>query len=145
MPHIDEELSLKLFVVLSKAYKSLMDSAAKDIRTYGLSPSEFAIMEALYSKGRYPIQQIGEAILLTSGSMTYNIDKLENKGLLRRVLCQDDRRVVHAEMTEAGEKLFDHIFPKHRTYIHEVMTGLSSEQKAEAILLLKLLGKGKPG
>lgn len=145
MPHTDEKLSLKLFVVLSKAYKSLMEAATKDIRTYGLSASEFAIMEALYSKGRYPIQQIGEAILLTSGSMTYNIDKLENKGLLRRVLCQEDRRVIYVEMTEDGRRLFDDIFPKHTVYMHNAMSGLSSEQKLEAIRLLKMLGKQKPG
>lgn len=138
----DHETALKLFVVLSKAYRSLMDEAMRDMRGYGLSPSEFGILEVLYAKGRTPIQQIAGKILLTSGTMTYNIDKLENKGLLRRVLSREDRRVVFAELTEQGEALFGDIFPKHADKIRAMMGVLSEGEQQEAIGLLKRLGKG---
>src|SRR5690348_11547561 len=103
---LDEEqaASLKLFVILSKAYKTLMDHAVKDIRQYGVSSSEFAILEVLYTKGRIPLQQIGEKVLITSGSITYNIDKLEKKGLMKRVPCPEDRRVTYAEISETGKQ-----------------------------------------
>lgn len=143
MPLDDEhKQSLKLLVVLSKAYKTLMEKAAKDIKQYGLSPSEFAIMEVLYAKGRVPLQQVGEKILITSGTMTYNIDKLEKKKLLQRIPCQDDRRVTYAELTPAGSEWFDRIFPQHATGIHRLMNSLSSEQKQQAIELIKTLGLG---
>lgn len=106
----DQSTSLKLFVVLSKAYKTVMDRAVKDMKQYGLSPSEFMILEVLYTKGKIPLQQIGGKILVTSGSITYNIDKLENKGLLKRVPCEEDRRVIYAEITAEGIELFDRIF-----------------------------------
>ncbi|WP_047014061.1 MarR family winged helix-turn-helix transcriptional regulator [Paenibacillus sp. IHB B 3415] len=141
---IDQEqaASLKLFVVLSKAYKSLMDQAVKDMKSHGLASAEFMVLEVLYHRTRIPLQQIGEKILVTSGSITYNIDKLEKRGLLKRVPCEDDRRVTYAEITEAGRELFDDIFPRHVSSIHSLMGGLDREEKAQATQLLKKLGKG---
>ncbi|NUU60188.1 MarR family winged helix-turn-helix transcriptional regulator [Paenibacillus agri] len=138
----DEAASLKLFVVLSKAYKTLMDLAVKDMKSHGLSSAEFMILEVLYHRTRIPLQQIGEKILVTSGSITYNIDKLENKGLLKRVPCSDDRRVTYAEITTAGRELFDDIFPLHVSSLHRLMGGLNTEEKEQATELLKRLGKG---
>ncbi|WP_025695642.1 MarR family winged helix-turn-helix transcriptional regulator [Paenibacillus durus] len=138
----DEAASLKLFVVLSKAYRSLMDRAVKDMKSYGLSSAEFMVLEVLYHRTRIPLQQIGEKILVTSGSITYNIDKLEKKGLLKRVPCSEDRRVTYAEITEEGRKLFDEIFPKHVAMLHGMMGGLNTEEKEQATEWLKLLGKG---
>ncbi|MFD2611117.1 MarR family winged helix-turn-helix transcriptional regulator [Paenibacillus gansuensis] len=142
--HLDSDpaQSLKLFVILSKAYKTLMDQAVRDMKQYGLSPSEFTILEVLYTKGSIPLQQIGDKILITSGTITYNIDKLAAKGLLRRVPCQEDRRVTFAEITEEGNRLFDTIFPQHAGRLHSLMHGLSPEEKDAAMILLKKLGKG---
>jgi MarR family 2-MHQ and catechol resistance regulon transcriptional repressor len=145
MPDIadrDQEVTLKLFVVLSKAYKTIMEHAVKDMKQHGMSPSEFTILEVLYNKGRIPLQQIGEKILVTSGSVTYNIDKLEKKGLLKRVPCEEDRRVIYAEITADGIALFDRIFPEHGAVVHSVMDALSLEEKLQATELLKKLGKG---
>lgn len=139
---LDQAASLKLFVVLSKAYKSLMDHAVKDMKSHGLASAEFMVLEVLYHRTRIPLQQIGEKILVTSGSITYNIDKLEKRGLLKRVPCDEDRRVTYAEITEAGRELFDDIFPKHVASIHGLMGGLNEEEKRQTTELLKKLGKG---
>lgn len=137
----DQAISLKLFVVLSKAYRTIMDQAVRDMKKYGLSPSEFTILEVLYNKGRIPLQQIGEKILITSGSITYNIDKLVQKGLIRRVPCESDRRVIYAELTTSGTELFEQIFPDHADFVHSRMKGLDQAEKLQAIDLLKRLGK----
>ncbi|WP_159885717.1 MarR family winged helix-turn-helix transcriptional regulator [Paenibacillus puerhi] len=138
----DHAASLKAFVVLSKAYKTVMDRAVKDMKQYGLSPSEFMILEVLYTKGRIPLQQIGEKVLVTSGSITYNVDKLEKKGFLKRIPCEEDRRVIYADITAKGREQFDLIFPKHTSTIHSLARGLSLEEKREVIELLKKWGKG---
>lgn len=65
----EQAASLKLFVVLSKAYRAVMDRAVKDMKQYGISPSEFMVLEVLYTKGKIPLQQIGEKVLITSGSI----------------------------------------------------------------------------
>lgn len=137
----DGERALKLLVVLSKAYKVVMAEAVKDMQRHGLSATEFAVLELLYHKGRTPLQRIGQHILLTSGSITYTVDKLETKGLLRRVPCPEDRRVTHAELTTAGRALFDRIFPEHARAVAAIMKGLSAAEKETAIQLLKKLGR----
>lgn len=138
----NQDLSLKLFIVLSKAYKVTMERAVKDMKKRGLSETEFTVLELLYHKGKYSIQRIGEKILVTSGGMTYTIDKLEKKGYLRRVACPEDRRVTYAEITDEGAELLRNIFPSHAQVIESLMQGLSIEEKEYAITLIKKIGIG---
>ncbi|MED1953644.1 MarR family transcriptional regulator [Brevibacillus centrosporus] len=135
-----DELSLKLFVILSRAYRSISDFVTDDMKRYGLNPSEFMVLELLYHKGEQPIQHIGKKVLLASGSMTYVIDKLESKQLLERKSSQEDRRVIYASITKAGKQLMDEIFPQHRAAIEKLFKGLTAEQKDTMIQLLKETG-----
>lgn len=132
--------SLKLFIVLSRAYKAVNEHVNKFIQANGLNPTEFAVLELLYHKGDQPLQQIGGKILLASGSITYVVDKLEQKGLLKRVACPNDRRVTYAQISDEGKQFIDGIFPEHEKRINELMTALSGEEKQTAIELLKKLG-----
>ena len=133
--------TLKLFVVLSRASRSLMDTAQQDMKRYELNPSEFAVLELLYHKGPTPIQQIGQKILLASGTMTYVIDKLSSKGLIVRKASELDRRVIDIELTESGETLMESVFPEHAKVIHEACSPLTAEEQDTLIGLLKKLGK----
>ena len=132
--------SLKLFIVLSRAFKALNEEINKNIQENGLNPTEFAVLELLYHKGDQPLQQIGGKILLASGSITYVVDKLEQKGYLKRVACPKDRRVTYAQISEEGRKLIDDIFPNHEERINELMSALSPQEKEETINNLKKLG-----
>ncbi|CAM3988666.1 MarR family transcriptional regulator [Bacillus luti] len=75
----DENLSLKLFVILSRELQSITKRIEKDIKIYGLNPTEFAMLKLLYSKGDQPIQKLGDKTLLASSSITYVVDRLEKK------------------------------------------------------------------
>jgi MarR family 2-MHQ and catechol resistance regulon transcriptional repressor len=132
--------SLKLFIVLSRAYKAINEHVNKMIQANGLNPTEFAVLELLYHKGDVPLQQIGGKILLASGSITYVVDKLEQKGLLKRVACPNDRRVTYAQISETGKQFIEEIFPDHAKRIDELMSSLDESEKEEAIRLLKKLG-----
>lgn len=132
--------SLKLFIVLSRAYKAINEQVNKFIQTNGLNPTEFAVLELLYHKGDQPLQQIGGKILLASGSITYVVDKLEQKNLLKRIACPKDRRVTYAQITEEGKKFIESIFPEHARQIDQLISTLSEDEKEEAIHLLKKLG-----
>lgn len=136
----DSNQSLKLFIVLSRAYKAINEQVNKFIQSKGLNPTEFAVLELLYHKGDQPLQQIGGKILLASGSITYVVDKLEEKGLLKRAACPKDRRVTYAQITDDGKKFIDEIFPDHEQRIHELMSSLTTDEKETSIELLKKLG-----
>ncbi|QOT00014.1 MarR family transcriptional regulator [Brevibacterium sp. JNUCC-42] len=137
----NQEQSLHLFVVLSRAFNWASAHVHKDIRQYDLNPTEFGVLELLFHRGRQPLQQIGDKILISSGNITYVVDKLEKKGYLLRKPCPNDRRVIYAELTQDGEQFLQDIFPKHQEKLAEALNGLSSEEKEIAIVLLKKLGK----
>ncbi len=136
----DQELSLKLFIVLSRALEAIEKQVVKNVKEYGLNLTEFAVLELLYHKGDQPIQKIGQKILLASSSITYVVDKLEEKKYLIRKACPTDRRVTHASITEEGKKLMQEIFPKHREAITKIMGGLTPDEKEVVIEKLKKLG-----
>ena len=62
----DVQVSLKLFVVLTRALQAIETKVVQNIKTYGLNLTEFAVLELLYHKGDQPIQKIGQKVLLTS-------------------------------------------------------------------------------
>ncbi|HHY20981.1 MAG TPA: MarR family transcriptional regulator [Bacilli bacterium] len=137
---LEEDVSLKLFVVLTRTLQAIKKRAEEDIKKYGLNPTEFAVLELIYNKGDQPIQKIGDKVLIASSSITYVVDKLEQKQLLRRKPCPNDRRITYATITEEGKKLMDDIFPNHRQAIFEIFSGLNLEEKQALIVELKKLG-----
>ncbi|ADU28776.1 MarR family winged helix-turn-helix transcriptional regulator [Evansella cellulosilytica] len=136
----DEELSLKLFIVLSRAFQSIKKRVEEDIRSYGLNPTEFAVLELVYHKGDQPIQRIGDKVLIASSSITYVVDKLEKKQLIKRRPCPSDRRITYATITSKGENFMNEVFPKHKTAIDEICAGLDSKERDFMIHQLKKLG-----
>lgn len=135
------ERSLRLFRVLARAFGNIQELSFRDIKTYGLNPTEFAVLELLYHKGPIPLQKIGARLLILSGGVTYTIDKLEKAGLVRRRHCDSDRRVIYAEATDQGRELMDRIFPQHALALHRALSGLNDEEKELATELMKRLGK----
>lgn len=134
------DLALKLFVVLARAHGSLMEHARRDIERSELTQTEFAVLEVLYHKGRLTIGEIGERVLLTSGSMTYVVDKLERRGLLERTPCPEDQRATYVVLTAEGRRLIGRIFPGHAAALERATAGLSVAEKRQAVELLKRLG-----
>ncbi|MFL9650410.1 MAG: MarR family transcriptional regulator [Exiguobacterium chiriqhucha] len=135
---MEERQTLKAITVLLRASQSIQDVVKQEVAEYGLNPTEFSVLELLYHKGDQPIQTIGKKVLLTSGSMTYIVDRLEAKGYLIRKACPSDRRVTYAALTEEGRTLMSRIFPAHEQRMDELFDGLDL---ANTITQLKTVGK----
>lgn len=136
----DSKISLKLFVVLNRALQSIQKKVVKDIKRYGLNLTEFAVLELLYNKGEQPIQKIGKKVLLASSSITYVVDRLEEKKFIKRRACPNDRRVIYAHLTDEGKELMEKTFPEHEEAISKIFGGLTIEEKKVLIHQLKKLG-----
>ncbi|WP_228619950.1 MarR family transcriptional regulator [Exiguobacterium sp.] len=135
---MEERQALKAITVLFRASQSIQDMVKQEVAAYGLNPTEFSVLELLYHKGDQPIQMIGKNVLLSSGSMTYIVDRLEAKGYLQRKACPSDRRVTYAALTETGTDLMNQIFPAHARRIDELFDGLDLD---DTITQLKTVGK----
>ncbi|REK71792.1 MarR family winged helix-turn-helix transcriptional regulator [Paenibacillus paeoniae] len=141
MSNKDTNDALDMYIALSRASQWMNAHADRDIRRHGLNRTEFGVLELLYHKGPQPLQQIGGKVLMSSGNITYVVDKLEKKGFVVRRASTEDRRLIYAEVTDAGCKFIDEIFPAHTTVIEQASSGLSNEEKGIVSELLKKLGK----
>ncbi len=72
--------SVHVLLVLWKAARAVESYAEKSITDLEMCGSDFAVLEALLHKGPLPVNEIGKKILLTSGSITVAIDRLEKRG-----------------------------------------------------------------
>ncbi|MUT66525.1 MarR family winged helix-turn-helix transcriptional regulator [Paenibacillus sp. NEAU-GSW1] len=133
--------SLELYIALARASQWVNAHADRDIRKHGLNRTEFGVLELLFHKGAQPLQQIGGKVLMSSGNITYVVDKLEGKGLVCRRTSTEDRRLIYAEVTEAGKQFMEDVFPQHAEVIQNAVEGLTAEEKRMASSLLKKLGK----
>ena len=132
---------LKLWVVLARAYAAVSERAARDVARHELTLAEFAVMEALYHKGPLLLGEVQKKILVSSGGVTYLVDRLEQRGLVERQLCAEDRRARYAALTEKGKAFMDRIFPEHADCIAEVAGALSPQQQLELTRMLRDLGR----
>ena len=135
-----DESAIRVYLVLWKAAHAIQENVARSISTLGLGLSDFAVLEVLLHKGPLPVNVIGKKVLLTSGSITAAVDRLESKRLLRRTYDPKDRRSRIVELTETGRNLIERAFQKHATDMEETMAVLKTGERAELVRLLKKVG-----
>jgi MarR family 2-MHQ and catechol resistance regulon transcriptional repressor len=132
--------ALKLYIVLARAQRAISERTQADLEQHGISITEFAIMEALHHKGPLLLGEVQRKILVSSGGITFLVDRLTARGYVERKLCPTDRRARYAALTRKGAALMKAIFPAHAAAIHQAMSGLSPAEQREATALLKRLG-----
>ena len=135
-----DEVALKLWVVLARAYAAIAEHARAHAATHDLTPLEFGALEALHHKGDMLLGELQDKMLVTSGGITYLVDRLEEKGLVRRLACPSDRRARYASLTPKGTRLVKDIFPDHVRWMRRALAGLSDAEQREATVLLRKLG-----
>lgn len=133
--------ALRLWVVLARAYTAVARHAEADVARHGLTGSEFGILEALYHKGPMLLGEIQRKVLVSSGGITFLVDRLGARGLVERRACPEDRRARYAALTPDGEALIERIFPEHRARLHDVLGALTADEQREAARLLRQLGR----
>lgn len=128
-----------LWLLLWKASKAVEAHAQRSVNTTGLCLSDFGVLEALLHKGPLPISALGKKVLLSSGSMTAAVDRLERSGFVERGAASTDRRARIVHLTEEGLKLIRRVFAQHEREMERVFSRLDkSERNALADLLRKL-------
>ncbi|PTH22009.1 MarR family transcriptional regulator [Staphylococcus arlettae] len=120
--------SMNAFIGLNRTLDYLEKIVREDVKQYGLNITEFAVLELLYNKGDQPIQRIRERVLIASSSISYVVDKLEEKGCVTRIRNQQDKRIINASLTQQGRRIMDEIFPKHAETIQSTFSILTDEE-----------------
>ncbi|HEY2064643.1 MAG TPA: MarR family transcriptional regulator [Gemmatimonadaceae bacterium] len=135
-----EETALKLWVVLTRAQDAVKAHVEADIAGLEITTTEFGILEALYHRGPLLLGDVQKKILVSSGGVTYLVDRLVAKGLVERQDCPGDRRARYAALTPAGRTFIGRIFPRHAQAILRAVSGLTKAEQLAATDLLRRLG-----
>jgi MarR family 2-MHQ and catechol resistance regulon transcriptional repressor len=98
------------------------------------------VLEVLLHKGPLTISAIGQKVLLASASMTSAIDRLENRGLVRRKSSDSDRRIRFVELTDSGKAFIEEIYARHEKDLEAIIGGLCEEERRVIYEGLKKIG-----
>src|ERR1043166_3117910 len=118
-----------VFLVMWKAVNAVETYAQHSIAELEMCGSDFAVLEALLHKGPLPINEIGRKVLLTSGSITVAVDRLESKGWVERRASGTDRRAKIVHLTKAGKELIGRVYARHAADMEQLAS--ASLTKAE--------------
>jgi MarR family 2-MHQ and catechol resistance regulon transcriptional repressor len=130
-----------VFLVLWKAARAVEAYAEKSISELEMCGSDFAVLEALLHKGPLPVNEIGRKVLLTSGSITVAVDRLETRGLVERRPSDADRRARIVHLTREGKKLITRVYADHAAGMERLASAsLTRAERDTLISLLKKMG-----
>jgi MarR family 2-MHQ and catechol resistance regulon transcriptional repressor len=124
VPSSSREAATRVWIVLWKAAHAIEQNAIQSVSALGLGLSDFAVLEVLLHRGPQPVNIIGRKVLLTSGSITAAIDRLESRKLVCRAADPNDRRSRIVQLTDKGRHLIERAFQKHALDIEETMAVL---------------------
>ncbi|OZG75232.1 MarR family transcriptional regulator [Hahella sp. CCB-MM4] len=116
----------------SRIYKYTSRAIEKCHQDFDLKPGEFDVLATLRRSGdpfTLTPSQLFNSMMLSSGAMTNRLDKLADKGLIKRIHSEEDRRSVYVSLTDKGLELINLAVEQHVNAEAELLEGLSEKQK----------------
>jgi len=115
---------------LVRCYQAFEAYSTAHIRSLDLTAPQFDIVATLGNTPGMTPKELGEQTLITKGTLTGIIDRLEAKGLVRRSAHESDRRSQVVQLTEAGDTLFRRVFPEHMAHLRRAFAGFAAADYA---------------
>src|SRR5262245_32388837 len=134
------EAGIHVWLVLWKATRALEAHAERSIQALGMCRSDFGVLEALLHKGPLPVSVLGQKVLLTSGSITTAVDRLERRGYVERRGDAADRRARIVHLTESGSQVIRPLYAEHVRAMERAVVGLAPGRRAALVGMVRELG-----
>ena len=119
---------MPLVRTLVECAQSFERCSSLHVRELGLTPAQFDIIATLGNTAGMSCRELGEKTLITKGTMTGVLDRLEQKGLLTRHDSPDDGRSWITKLTGKGQALFEKIFPAHMARLAPLFASFSDTE-----------------
>jgi DNA-binding MarR family transcriptional regulator len=128
---------LSLVKELVQAYQAFEAHSAAHIKEMGLTMTQFDIVATLGNQPPMTCKELGEKTLVSKGTMTGVLERLEAKGFIEKLMNTDDGRSYKIGLSKAGNKLFQKVFPEHVEYLGKAFVKLSKKELEQAVIVLK--------
>ena len=113
---------------LARCYQALEAYSGAHVRSLGLTPAQFDIVATLGNTPGMSFKELGEKTLITKGTLTGVVDRLEAQRLVQRSASPEDGRSMIVSLTPAGARLFGQAFAAHLAHLRLALGGLSPAQ-----------------
>ena len=117
LPDLKNDPVLKVLRPLVEAYLAFSRTDSRHIRSLKLTPSQFDVIATLGDTKGMTCAELSAATLVTKGTLTGVLDRLVDKGLIRREPVEGDRRSIKVHRTNKGDRLFRKTFAAHIDFI----------------------------
>jgi DNA-binding MarR family transcriptional regulator len=125
---------------LAETYEQVFRASTRHIETLGLTSAQFDVLATLGDSPGMTCKELGERTLITKGTLTGVLDRLEDRGLVYRSRGERDNRQVYVHLTPDGERIFKATFQPHIDWLSGFFENV---EVADQAALITLLGKLK--
>ncbi len=127
--------------LINRVRVEMIDALDRELSKYDISAPQLIVLAYVANKEADSASALCKSISYDPGAMTRMIDRLQEKGLIRRVPNPEDRRATNLELTAAGRALYPQLLVAKETVQAQFLRGFSrSELRTLEILLNRLLG-----
>ena len=130
---------LRTLRTLFETYQKVESVTNRHIEKLGLTPAQFDIIATLGDTAGMTCKELGQGTLITKGTLTGVLDRLEDKGLITRTRGEKDSRQIFVKLTEAGERVFNETFQPHIDFMGQYFDRMPMERQLQLQSLLKEL------
>ena len=124
---------------LVSAYQAFERYSAPHIAGMGLTMTQFDVIATLGNQLPMSCKELGEKTLVTKGTLTGVLERLEAKGLILRQANSEDARSQLIGLTLEGQSVFEKVFPEHLEFLNKAFKKLSSDELQQLEKSLRLL------
>lgn len=131
---------LKILIGMHRNVNRIDRQTLKIVSEYGLTLSQFSVLEALYSKGDMTVGMVRDSILSSMGTISVIVSNLIKMNYIKRIYDEKDRRMCILSLTQEGRDIIEKVLPKNIAMIQGCMQVLDKEEQEQLLYLLKKLG-----
>jgi DNA-binding MarR family transcriptional regulator len=124
--------------LINRVRIELIDAMDRELAQFDITAPQLIVLASVANREADSASQLCKSISYDPGAMTRMIDRLEQKGLVRRVPRPEDRRAMTLELTAAGKALYPQLLAAKQTVQAQFLRGFG---KDEVVLLEKLLNR----
>jgi len=138
-----EKRALDSYIKLMRAAETINSAVNLSLSKFGLTESQFNVLDALYHLGPLSQKELGNKLLKSGGNITMVIDNLEKDAFVERKRGKEDRRIFFVHLTTEGKEKLEETLPEQVNIITNVMNRLSKTEQIELQRLCKKIGLRK--
>jgi DNA-binding MarR family transcriptional regulator len=110
------EAELETWRAFLRAHSTMLRRISRDLEEADLPPlTWYDVLATLRDAPERRLRQveIAERVLLSNSGLSRLVDRIESKGLVKRVQCPEDRRSLYVQLTEQGQEMLDQMWPTY--------------------------------